>query len=984
MYQINDQVMQNDEYLWMQRGLSYVRSFASLDLKDAIISAHPGIVPSILIGTSMILFAKDFSVHSIQIFDPTFAARLPIVIIGSITPVLTFVLLRRIISEKVAFIASLFIALDPIHIAYSRIAHLDSTLTLFFTITIITYFIGEQNNKIYWKYLSGIFFGLTILTKLTGFLILPILFIYKLLILLSKDTFKSVRIRTIFSIHDILPLIIGIAIYVALYPKMWENPLSFFSYNTQIVSNFVESSHETGNFWAGRAVADPPWCYYIVLLFIQSNELLLISFIGGSFFLFKSILNNKNDQYNFYILTFCVLIVFIGALSVSGKKIGVRYILPIWPFLGIIGAYGILELIKKVISVFKIKFKSEKVSSFVVVSIIIAFLLSTDLSYSPHYYNYFNSLIGGPDGAKNYVAIEGQSSAPINYIKSIAGYNKTIAVVGPDQLVRYYYGGKITNNGLITGENGIIGRATSFFESINWRTADYLVIYLRYKQADPEYSAVKWTESQVPLFTEIRNGAEMSWVYKIPESLKNLSYFEDFSTNKWEKDKYLSYGLKTSNRALVPYRSNESVYLIYLFKFNNSTDDIYLNVTGINRYTENSITVLVSNDGVDYKNLIEFERASLKNVIKSSNIAKYIRDGYIWVKFEMYFDKRTHGPPFILDFSINNPSNNSKILPVNESYYKKPGNYYQDDFINNHRWKEDAYSIHGIAWSDKVDNDGGVLYPEYKDEITKIKYKFKIDSKKNDYKVKLKVTGTMRDLKHNISVMASIDNIVYYKVIEFNSTSRQSSEADITNYVYNNTVWIEFRLYGNSEGDNVPRINDFYIESLDKNNSIYPLHANSMTFNVIKEHSFENYQNDNSPISWSFTSDNGAQAGIDTSASSGNNSFRTTVRNATSGNADLSQLFAINGSRYLFNLSYKQTGSGNASALLQWMDAQGKEIRKDQLDLYPSMSWNIFSFEKYILTNTTQGKVTLRYQTQKGDSGIVWFDDVQLYSARED
>ncbi len=977
--------MQNDEYLWMQRGLSYVTSFSSLNLKSATISSHPGIIPSILIGASILFFEKGISVHSMAFFDPTFAARLPIVIIGSITPILMFILLRKIIPEKIAVLASLFIALDPVHIAYSRIAHVDAVLTLPFTICIITYFISEQNNSIYWKFISGIFFGLTILTKLTGFLILPILLIYKLLVYFNKSSFKDTTLRNIISKYDIFSFFIGIAIYILLYPKMWDNPISVFSVNTQLISTLVETSQETGNFWAGRAVSDPPAYYYIILLFIQSNEVLLLSVICGTFFLFKEVRTNKNKLCNFYILIFCILIIYIGALSISGKKIGIRYILPMWPFIGIVGAYGIFELIKKSISFFKFKVISENLVSFVIGFMIIIFLLLTDFSYSPNYTDYFNSLIGGPSGAKNFVTIDGQSSAPIKYIQSIAGNNKTIAVVGPDQLVTYYYGGKIADDGRINGGQGVIGRSTSFFESINWRTADYLVIYLGYKQVDPEYSAVKWADSQVPLFTEIRNGAEMSWVYQVPESLKKSSYFEDFRKNQWEKDKYLSYGVKTSNGALVPSISNESVYLIYLFKFNNFAKDIYLNVTGMNRYAENSITVLVSNDGVKYKKLIEYDKSSFNNVVKSSNIAEYGRESYVWIKFEMYYDKMAYGKPYILDFSIYDPLNNSKISPINESDYMKSSNNYYDDFSDIYKWKKNAYNIYGIIWSNKVDLDGGALYPEYKNKITKLKYKFIIDSKKSDYPVMLKVIGTRRDMRHNISVLVSADD-AKYKIYEFNSTIRDSLEEDITNYTNNKTVWIEFRLYRSSEGENVPRINEFYIGSSEKDVYIYPVSENNISPNLVKEYSFESYEHtDSTPIVWSFAAKNGAYPSIDASGSDGNYSFKCEVKDSTGGDAELSQLINLsnfiskNNSEYVFEVSYKQSGSGNSNVTLQWLNENGTEEKTDLFYLNYSSVWKEFSERGAVPSNVTQLKIFLRHKLEKGDKGVVWFDGVKLF-----
>jgi hypothetical protein len=321
---------------------------------------------------------------------------------------------------------------------------------------------------------------------------------------------------------------------------------------------------------------------------------------------------------------------------------------------------------------------------------------------------------------------------------------------------------------------------------------------------------------------------------------------------------------------------------------------------------------------------------------------------------------------------------------------------YSDNFDTD-KWNDDKYFSYGIDRSKGIIHTKYVLYPIIKDEETKVKYSFNFSG--DLQVVMIDVNGTRRDTEHSLSIWASPDDKIYTKIIEFDKPMDIIKEADIINYIKDNQTWIEFRFFRSSKGDNTPRILDFSISADSKDNEtveITPFRKEGQAVsvvndsrysptNLIKEPSFEHYKDsDKPPIAWSFTSNNGAQASIDTSASNGNYSFQISARNSTSGNADLSQLIMINEGKYLFNLSYKQVGNGNTSALLQWMDAQGKETGNERLGLYPNMSWTIFSFEKYIQANTTQGKVILRYQTQKGDSGTVWFDDVRLYSAGED
>jgi hypothetical protein len=156
--------------------------------------------------------------------------------------------------------------------------------------------------------------------------------------------------------------------------------------------------------------------------------------------------------------------------------------------------------------------------------------------------------------------------------------------------------------------------------------------------------------------------------------------------------------------------------------------------------------------------------------------------------------------------------------------------------------------------------------------------------------------------------------------------------------------------------------------------------------NILIEPSFEHYTNSNNPpIAWVFTSSNGGISQINDTGFDGNYSYRVNVRNATSGSADLSQTININNLIYYkFVVAYKQSGNGTAIAMIQWFDESWKKIGEDKLDLTANSTWNSTSIERRVPANTKYGKLILQYLTNNSDTGTVWFDDIQLYTAQED
>lgn len=315
---------------------------------------------------------------------------------------------------------------------------------------------------------------------------------------------------------------------------------------------------------------------------------------------------------------------------------------------------------------------------------------------------------------------------------------------------------------------------------------------------------------------------------------------------------------------------------------------------------------------------------------------------------------------------------------------------YSDNFDTD-KWNTDKFSSYGIERSKKIIHTKYVLYPTVMDSQSYVRYHLNFSNAPNESTIT--VTGNRRHVEHSLSVWASVDNKTYTKIIEF---EKETKQADITKYIEDNQTWIEFRFFRSSKGENMPRILDFSITAVPKNNQTIEItpfgkdeHQPSTTIlhysptNLLIEPSFEHYKDSKSPpIAWSFTSSNSGTPYIDDTGFDGNYSYRVSLKDAREGVADMSQLFDVNENEYYrLNATHKQSGSGNAIILVQWFGEGWDLIREDKLDLAATNIWDASSIEKITPINTKHGKIILRYQTKAGDSGMVWFDEIKLQTA---
>jgi len=296
-----------------------------------------------------------------------------------------------------ALFALFLFSFSPNILAHSRLITPDLALTCFNFISV--YYLWKVVKENRWSsiILCSIALGFALLSKYSAALLLPTYLILAVFVFFSKESvylpakfpfsrflmkkgslFKVLRLGSlllIISIMAIFLLQLGYMFHLEYYIKgaihQWKH---------------ADKGHPT--FLMGMYSTQGWWFYYLIAFAIKTPLPLLI-FLFLSFVFYK-----KNHNRSFLNQAFMLIPVVVYFLFFSTKLlcIGLRYILPIYPF-----------LFMQASTVVGFRFKSRKTLSRLIIAVIFCWYLKSSLGIYPHYLAYFNEIVGGADSGYRYL-----------------------------------------------------------------------------------------------------------------------------------------------------------------------------------------------------------------------------------------------------------------------------------------------------------------------------------------------------------------------------------------------------------------------------------------------------------------------------------------------------------------------------------------------------------------------------------------------------
>ena len=526
-----------DEHLWLTRSAQFYYAILHQDYATTYQKEHPGVTimwagaagfaqvaPRFRDRPVMQLNVEQFANYISLVDDYSFlkilvAGRSILILANTIALALIFLYARRLVGTVPALLGSLLIALDPFHLALTRLLHPDGLLSSLMLLTMLAFLSYCQQRRVLDLIISGVVAGLTWLTKSPGFVLIPIVGLVACWVIWSNsseaDRQKSIPRR----FWDVAwPLlvwgIVGVAVFVVAFPAMWVRPVQTISSVLGMAERYAQAGHDSAVFFNGKIIESGKmgleyWYFYPITFLWRSTPLLLF----GLPLAFWGFLKKRNpfDQAGGSLVMRGLLllaIVFILMMTLGSKKFD-RYLLPIYPPLDLLAGMGWFALANGLAGSKRstiLRFSTLLVASAVTIA---QALLS--LNTFPYYLSYYNPLMGGSRVAPRVMQIgwgEGLDQAA-RYLKEKDQARKL-------RLLSWYALGSVSY--YFPGEVRYMG-SDQAAEEHDWeklRSSDYAIVYINQWQRHLPAPILDYLKQKPVEHSVWINGIEYARIYKLP------------------------------------------------------------------------------------------------------------------------------------------------------------------------------------------------------------------------------------------------------------------------------------------------------------------------------------------------------------------------------------------------------------------------------------------------------------------------------------
>ena len=341
------------------------------------------------------LIGRDLLYNSTPSADRMLAlTRFPNLFLGTILVALIAWWAHRLWGNRAAMLAMALASLEPNLVAHSSLVTTDIGVTLFIFLTV--YLFWEYVNRPTWTLLiaTGISTGMALLSKFSAVLLIPMI----ALIVTASVLIGSER-------HVLLPLkrnqnearhkfvqaatVLSLILVVAL---LTIPPAYFFRGFQGWLSGFYQfltlSKEGLPAFFFGEYSSHSWWSYFLEAFLIKTpvGSLILITI---SLVLYRASSPLGYRQALFLVLP--VIIIFV-AMTQAKTNIGLRHILPTYPFLFVLASrLATIRLGRTWLAP-------------LLISTPVLFTAISSLRMAPHQLAYFNEFVGGPEQGYRYLS----------------------------------------------------------------------------------------------------------------------------------------------------------------------------------------------------------------------------------------------------------------------------------------------------------------------------------------------------------------------------------------------------------------------------------------------------------------------------------------------------------------------------------------------------------------------------------------------------
>lgn len=303
-------------------------------------------------------------------------------VIQALSVLLAFYLYKwasKLFNLRAGILALFIYAFMPNIIAHAQFVTMDIAVSAFGFIAI--YYLWEffKTNRNRDLILSGIFLGLGLSSKFSAVVFVPVIAVFLLVYVWRLNLISDLKIRR-YIIYAALVFLSSFLVVYALY--FFPKDLGFYIRSMRLI--YADWSGNLSFYLNGHFSSMGWWYYFIFAFLIKTPIPFLFALLAAVIMMVrrKYILSNRDK-----VFLLIPPIFFFVVTSLRAGNIGVRYILPVYPFL-ILYVSGLANLdFEKILNL------SKKIT-FIILTILGVWYAFSALAY-PDYLAYFNEFIGG-------------------------------------------------------------------------------------------------------------------------------------------------------------------------------------------------------------------------------------------------------------------------------------------------------------------------------------------------------------------------------------------------------------------------------------------------------------------------------------------------------------------------------------------------------------------------------------------------------------
>lgn len=408
-----------DEIYWLSDGHEALERLRALGSSDdpwgPRILRHPG-VPAAIAG-GLAEDTRNPAADRVSENERIIVrARMGVVWMGVLCCLVVAAFGARIYGLATGLMAGGILAISPFHIANSAWLQCDSALALFSITAVLAFTQQLRGGGYHWLLASAIAAGLAIASKLPGVL-LAVWTVGACLI--THANASRWQLSTLLRPGRDL-VVWGALALITLYmcwPRMWTNPLALFE--TLLWARDVGENHI--NYFMGQILPAPPWYYYLVVIPFSLDEIEFVGILAAAGWVaFHWIRKGEHPSLTTWLLVAWAAI-FLVAMSLAGKKLGARYVLPLWPVIALLVArVAVLGAERARMTSSRIKWPLLPVLTTVAIAGAAAGLAAT----RGDFFAYSNRLLGGLPSMDKVTLIVGVAE------RDVARYIDTLSNIG--------------------------------------------------------------------------------------------------------------------------------------------------------------------------------------------------------------------------------------------------------------------------------------------------------------------------------------------------------------------------------------------------------------------------------------------------------------------------------------------------------------------------------------------------------------------------